>query len=315
MQKNRTKNKSKNAIKPVIINERDKSLLSAVADYRILNTEQVFRMFFPSIGRARKRLRQLWHHRYLKRIVKPTRMGEGSSMFLYTSTRRGLRIISADLAGRKKCMRLSSFHIDHILAINTFRICLESATPRSKEVSLESWNEGKELLMKASIKDRGIVRQIPIIPDAYFALKHDERIFHYFLEIDRGTTDLKRIILKCRGYLDIWQGKIAQSKFSIRSFRVLYVTTGEKRLTNMLEQLRKIISHHNRLDLILATSTNAYSMSQPKRLFEPIWKILDTAGNIREIGLLPFTSFQRNPWARRMRRVLVYRARELSWQA
>jgi len=283
-------NKKQSTIKPILLTERDKAVLSKIANYQILNTEQIYRLCFPSLSRARKRLLQLCQHGYLKRIVKPIRMGEGSSMFLYLPARRGLQLISGDAASKKTHKRLSSFSTEHALAINTFRICLELATCRLKDIFLNSWKEGRELMMKAGTKDKGIIRRISIIPDAYFTVKLDERIFHYFLEIDRGTSDLKRITLKCRGYLNIWNDKIAQAKFGMRSFRLLYVTASDKRLANMLEQLRKLKSHHQRLDIILTTATRYYSLANPSRLFEPIWNILDTEGNIREIGLLPITS-------------------------
>jgi hypothetical protein len=96
--------------------------------------------------------------------------------------------------------------------------------------------------------------------------------------------------LKCRGYLNIWNDKIAHARFGIRSFRLLYVTVSDKRLVNMLEQLRKLKAHHHRLDLILMNVADQYSLARPSRLFEPIWNILDTEGNIRETGLLPNTS-------------------------
>jgi len=272
--------------------ERDKVILTKIADYRILTTEQISRLCFPSLSRARKRLLQLCQHGYLKRIVKPIRMGEGSSMFLYLPARRGLQLISGDAASKKTRKRLSSFSTEHALAINTFRICLELATCGSKDIFLKSWKGGRELMMKAGIKDKGIIRQISIIPDAYFALKQGERAFHYFLEMDRGTADLKRITLKSRGYLNIWNDKIAQAKLGMRSFRLLYVTASDKRLANIIEQLRKLKSHHHRLDLILMTAADRFSLAKPSRLLEPIWNILDTEGNIRETGLLPITSFK-----------------------
>jgi hypothetical protein len=292
MEKNQPKYNKRNTPKPIAITDRDKVMLAKVADYRILTTDQVYRMCFPSLSRARKRLLQLWQHGYLKRIIRPIRLGEGSSMYLYLPSKRALRLISSDSAVGNKNNRVSSLFTDHALDINNFRICLEMATRNLNDISLVSWKQGKELLMKTSIKEKGIIKQIPIIPDAYFALKQSDRVFHYLLEMDRGTTDLKRIALKCRGYLSIWNDKVAHAKFGIRSFRLLYVTVSDKRLANMIEQLRKSKSYHHRLDLIMMTAANRFSLVRPSRLFEPIWNILDTEGNIREIGLLPNTSLQ-----------------------
>jgi len=210
-------------------------------------------------------------------------------MFLYLPARKGLRVISNNNVSRKTRTHLSSYHIDHTVTINDFRICLELATRRSKHINLDSWKEGRGIGITAAVRNNGLIKHIPIIPDAYFVLKHEGRKFSYFLEIDRGTTNLKRIALKCRGYLNLWQEKTAHAKLGIRSFRVLYVTTGLRRLSNMLEQLRKLQSHQDRLDIILMTTTDSYSLIQPKRLFDPVWKILDPAGNIRETGLLPIT--------------------------
>jgi hypothetical protein len=292
MEKNQPKYNKRNSSKPIAITDRDKVVLAKIADYRILTTEQIFRLCFPSMNRARKRLLQLWQHGYLKRIVRPIRLGEGSSMYLYSLSKRALRLISCDSVVGNKNNRASSLFTSHTLDINNFGISLELAARNSSDISLVSWNQSKELLMKASIKEKGTVKQIPIIPDASFALKQSDRVFHYFLEIDRGTTDLKRIALKCRGYLSIWNDKIAHAKFGIRSFRLLYVTESDKRLANMIEQLQKLKSHYHRLDLILLTTAKRYSMATPSSLFEPIWNILDTEGNIRETGLLPITSLQ-----------------------
>lgn len=292
MEKNLTKKINTNNLKPIVITKRDKAVLAKVADYRLLTTEQLYRLCFPSLSRARKRLYRLWQHGYLKRVVRPTRIGEGSSMYLYLPSRMGLRLISSNHYIGRISNRRSVFYTDHTLAVNNFRICLELAARNSNIISLIEWKQGKNLLMKASVNYKGILKQIPIIPDAYFTLKYNERVIYYFLEIDRGTTDLKRIALKCRGYLNIWQENIAQAKFGIRSFRVLYITNTEKRLSNMLNQLEKLKTNHRRLDLIMMADTKAFSLAKPNRIFEPIWNILDREGNIREVGLLPTTFFQ-----------------------
>jgi hypothetical protein len=293
MEKNRIKRSKTINLKPIIITERDKALLARAADYRVLTTEQVFRLHFPSFGRARKRLFQLWQHGYLRRIVRPARIGEGTSMYLYLPGQRGLRLISSDHVIKQMPIRSSVFSGDHMLAVNDFRACIELATKSPNDIAIVSWKEGKQLLLNANIRSKvGIIKKVPIIPDGYFKLKHSEKEFHYFLEIDRGTTDLKRITLKYQGYLNIWNDKIAQTKLGIRSFRLLYVTVSDKRLTNMIEQLRKLKSPHHRLDLILLATANQFSLAKPSRLLEPIWSTLDSEANIQNVSLFPPTSFQ-----------------------
>lgn len=216
-------------------------------------------------------------------------------MYLYQSTRKGLLIIPHDAGLQSKAshrVRHSTLFTDHALAINDFRICLELASSRIIGLSLSSWKEGKELLMRTNLIIRGIIKPIAVIPDAYFALKYRERTFHYFLEIDRGTTSLKRIALKCRGYLNIWQEKTAHPIFDHQSFRVLFVTSSDKRLGIMIELLRKLFIGYQRIDIICITTSEEYSLAKPGKLLEPIWKTVDNKGNIRTNGLLPVTSFQ-----------------------
>jgi len=277
-------------IKPILVTDRDKDILSKLVSYRTLSTEHIYRLCFPSLHRARKRLLQLWQHGYLKRIVRPTRMGEGSSMYLYIPTRKGLALMPDSFtSGGKRVTRyrLSTFFTEHRLRINDFRTCLELAVRNYKDTSLLFWHEGNKLSMRVNIKDKNVIKTLHIIPDAFFTLQQNERTFHYLLEVDRGTADLKRISLKCRAYLNLWQNKIAQSRFGIRSFRILYVTTTKKRASNMLELLQKLQAFHNRVDIIMITSVDAYSLTDPSRIFEPILKTLDTEGRIQNVCLLP----------------------------
>ncbi len=273
-----------------MVTDRDKDILSRLVDYRILSTEHIYRLCFPSVNRARKRLLQLCQHGYLKRIVKPIRMGEGSSMYLYVLTRKGLALIPDNISPKGKHdtrYRLSTIFAEHRLRINDFRACLELVVRDSKDTSLLFWRQGNDLAMRVNVKEKNIIKTFPIIPDAFFTLRQNERTFHYFLEIDRGTADLKRISLKCLAYLNLWQEKIAQSRFGIHSFRILYVTTTKRRASNMLELLQKLQASHNRVDIIMITSVDTYSLTHPSRIFEPIWKILDTEGRTQNICLLP----------------------------
>jgi hypothetical protein len=292
MEKNRIKKDSTGDLKPIVITERDRILLGKISDYRILSTMQIYRLGFSSLGRARKRLYQLWRHKYLKRIAMPIRTGEGSSMYLYTLTAK-VKSILIDGQGKDKnslSNRLSAVFSEHALRINDFRACLELAAKESKETLMISWRQDKELKMVTSISGAGATKSVPVIPDAYFAIKHNVRHYHYFLEIDRGTADLKRIGLKCRAYQNLWNEKKAQNKFKIQTFRVLYVTAGHRRLNNMLDMLKKTKTLVHKSDLIMMTHFGEYFLAKPSKIFGPIWKTIDTEGNILETGLLPITS-------------------------
>lgn len=291
MEKKSTKlNKSK-IIRPIVITERDKCLMVKIANYRALTTEQISRLCFPSLSRTRKRLFQLWRNGYLRRLTKPVRMGNGSSMFIYRPSRRGLSLIADISPERSKLMKnmhsTASFG-DHMLAVNEFRMCMELASKHSNDLALLTWREGKGLLMTT----HSPIKPVSVIPDAYFVLKRDGKLFHYFLELDRGTADLNRVTHKCQTYLHIWKEKIAHNKFGLNTFRVLFVTSGQQRAVGIIGQLNKLRQKYARTDVILTAPSTAYSAVNARTILDSIWKTIDSSGVIRETVLLPPPSLQ-----------------------
>ena len=72
-----------------------------------------------------------------------------------------------------------------------------------------------------------------VIPDGFFTIKHKGRNYHFFLEADRSTMTSKRYLRKLRAYWLFWKTGGLQRKFSIPRFRVLTLTTSEKRKDNL----------------------------------------------------------------------------------
>jgi hypothetical protein len=79
-----------------------------------------------------------------------------------------------------------------------------------------------------------------IRPDGFFTLNTCKHRLHYLLEIDRSTEGNPRFfrekVLPDLAYL---KSKAYEERFGHRSGRWLVVTTGERRLRNMLSQARK----------------------------------------------------------------------------
>ncbi len=76
-----------------------------------------------------------------------------------------------------------------------------------------------------------------IRPDGFFILSTSEHLIRYLLEIDRSTEDnprfLREKILPGLAYV---KSQAYGERFGHRSGRWLVVTTGERRLANMLSQ-------------------------------------------------------------------------------
>ena len=285
---------STNKLRPIQVTDRDRELFCALRDYRVLTTVQVCHLFFQSLHRTRKRLAQLWRHGLLARVVRPTRLGEGSSQYLYALSRRGQRILpNLKSQDRVPVSKLGSFS-EHSERINDFRICLLLAVRMANDLNLSSWTQGRKLKMVAAPRYPVITQTTPIIPDAMFTLHHQRRAYTYFLEIDRGTTDLGRIAAKCAGYHWLWQQKAPQRRFGIRSFRVLLVTTTQKRLEHVIHKLQNLRAYSSCPDLIACTDSSAVSFSTPEKLFAANWQTISEQGGPVSSCPLPVPSFYRS---------------------
>jgi len=135
------------------------------------------------------------------------------------------------------------FQVEHDLAVNDFRLDIEAACRATPDVTLETWipesefwSHPDQITYKAS--DYQVKRKIR--PDGFFMLTTGGHRLRYLLEIDRSTEDnprfLREKVLPGLAYL---MSEAYAERFGHRSGRWLIVTTGERRLNNMLQQARR----------------------------------------------------------------------------
>lgn len=272
--------------KPIVLTRRDTELLRYIAAFGVLSTDQICRLCFRSVSRARRRLKQLWQHAFIRRSTRPVRVGEGTSPYLYSLANKGRnKLAQSDNHvkpfGAKRSLGL------HASQITDLHIALMNATKGTPNHALTAWLQGKGLRFQGTVTTGGKALSVPIIPDAFFALTVAGTDFAYLLEIDRGTTDLTRMRTKFLAYLDLWQTKAVQTSLGVRSFRVLYVTNTETRLQHLLSVLRDCPGPKVRRDIIACTSFSSFTLDDPKQLFTPIWVTSTTTGESQTIEPLP----------------------------
>lgn len=272
--------------RPIRVTDRDEKLLRHLAGFGMLTTEQVYRLCFSSISRARKRLRLLWQHRLIARHSRPVRMGEGTAPYLYILTSRGRKAIGDSTAGVLITRRTTRLSL-HSEKINDFHIALMLAAKDSWYPTLSKWQQGRGLHFTGTAHTDQVSVRVPIVPDAFFVLALGKQEFAYFLEMDRGTTDLKRIKVKLLAYLDLWRSKVASKQLRIRSFRVLYITTTQRRLQNILKVIEGLHGGHRRTDVLCITEQGKFSLQRPEKLFEPIWETVDQTGHNTDVRAFP----------------------------
>ncbi len=103
-------------------------------------------------------------------------------------------------------------------------------------------------------------------PDGFFMLCTPNNRIRYLLEIDRGTEDnprfLREKVLPGMAYL---KSEAYEERFGHRSGRWLVVTTGQRRMMNMLRQARRA----NTKGVFYFT---IYEYLRPETLFfSPVW--------------------------------------------
>jgi hypothetical protein len=85
------------------LTERDRDIVLAVYQYRVLTTNQIETLFFkpkdsapksPYNSRCRLRLQALYHAGYLRRDEQPQKMTEGRKPLLYSLDLEGAKLIS-----------------------------------------------------------------------------------------------------------------------------------------------------------------------------------------------------------------------------
>jgi len=271
--------------KNVRLGERDLQILLAVGDYQVLTTSQIQRLHFPSLSRARKRLRQLTGCGLLRQYRRAVVVGTGSSDALYFSTPKAIRTlertgsISKPHNFRVSGIR-SEFFLDHTLARNDFRIGLELACRFQRDIELRNWKQDRSVTRSVNLVhgDRSpTMERITIVPDGQFDLIRHGELQRFYVEIDRGTTSLSRIRWKMLGYVQLFLTRREVE------FTVLWSINSTRRMQNLMQAARD--SRHP----VTAEKIFRFAVSHPEwsvnpaRTLSPEWLSIEGSPT----GLLP----------------------------
>jgi hypothetical protein len=226
---------------PIRLTERDLAILRAVYEFRVLTTQQLQQLFFPSLHQTYARLSLLYHHGFVERLFLGVHADKMNTPILYTLDRRGAETLQAeqgsDVQWGKRNKEVTAQFLEHTIAINTVRIAVVSACSLHSHYSLLEWRSENDL--KADYdrvvirKEAGRTQSVSVIPDSYFVLNTPRGKTAFFLELDRGTMTTKRFKTKILAYQVYYESGAYQRRFQTKSLRVLTVTTSAVRLENL----------------------------------------------------------------------------------
>lgn len=274
---------------PMRLTERDQEIILAVHEYRLLSSQHVEVLFFPSNksnshsrrSACQRRLQLLFHHSYLDRLSLPLIMGEGRSPFVYALGKAGATLVASRLnidrekiGWKPKVNQLGAMFIDHSLAINDVQVVVNLLAGHSvwevvswiDESTLRSPDRKEQ--MPSYIKNG---RLSPIYPDGYFAIKLESSAqpAHFFLEVDRATMSNYRWQEKVRAYNHFRGSGLSQHYYGTENFRILAITTGRERLAN----LKRATEDAGGDVYFWFTTQEHVDLWCPEKLIQPVWTV------------------------------------------
>lgn len=227
---------------PMRITERDIQIIQAVYEYRVLTTQQLKALFFPSLHQAYFRLGALYQHGFLDRRFVGAAIDKNNTPIMYVLDKRGAELLQAERGfdiqwTHREYKQVGLPFLEHTLAINTVRVAVVKACEQQAGFTLLQWrSEGdlKDDYDHVTIhSEKGKSVSVSVIPDSYFVLDSPRGTAHFFLELDRGTMTTKRFKQKVLAYQAYYQNGAYQRRYNTKSLRVLTVATSLVRAQNL----------------------------------------------------------------------------------
>ena len=272
----------------IMIQERDVRILRLLADYRLLTTSQLHGMCFGARSKALRRLRQMYDAGLIDRIHRPVIRGSSEIVYILTKKGHGLlqqsgRHSDADRFSEFKSVskETSLFFLDHELALVVFRLAMEKEC-RDTQTEILFWKSDQDLRVSRDGKRRILRVQaydgdtLPLLPDAFFGIQNTKGKSYYFIEMDMGTESLKRVERKFRAYTAYLISGEFQRMWGFKAFRVLILTSSEKRRDNLIQ----LAGNQRRHAILFWFATFNKDCCG---LFNPVWQCATHPGESRSI--------------------------------
>jgi predicted transcriptional regulator len=239
---------------PSRITNRDRDLLHALYNHRVLTTDHIKDLFFQNETTARHRLTTLYKLQLVDRF-QPL-VAKGSAPFHYVLGHAGYLTVIADAnPDYEKRHRWSqalaigrSMHLRHKVGINTFFCQLALEARRNPNVELVEWKSERQLRDNYGAK-----------PDGLGVWREGTQTARFYLEFDRGTETLERLGRKLRDYEETAR-YIRQSPFV-----VLFYFLTNRREANARRLLAEVGSW-----IPIATASEQHGSSPHKAIWLPL---------------------------------------------
>ena len=229
----------------LVLQERDRRLLEALESMRVVDREQAKIVCgFRSTRRANARLLALTRAGFLKRAF------VGSRQAVYWLANREIQ------KARKRgdsAPEPAALFLRHRLEINRVQLLVQYTGVPAPGWWFGRWQSFQQPLDAT----------LPLIPDGYFEIASAQGVRSTFVEVDLGTEAAPVLARKASLYLQLATSGEFSKLFSRNQFRVLVVTTSERRLNSLRPAVAKLtdkIFWFGTLDMVTA-----------ERFWSPVW--------------------------------------------
>lgn len=265
-------------IRRLVLQERDKRLLTDLFLHRTMSRDQIIALgFFGSVPRANNRLRKLLDHGFVRRHTHSAR-GSGSQA-LYRIGRAAAPCVASALDFPLDEVRwhaerdAPALFLEHTLGLVDLRIAFEQG---AKQRGLSGFEWLPEPLCRHEYEVRqagGWVRHV-LKPDAFVSWHVSGTALCHFVELDLGNVSQRAFGRKIQQYRKYKELGVFSEVYEAATFSVLTVTTGERRMA----ALSALTKGHGSPQLLF-TTLSAFRKSGP---YAPIWT--GVSGNALQLG-------------------------------
>jgi hypothetical protein len=268
-------------VKPTfVLTDRDRAILTMVADYRLMTSEQIQRLVGGSGQNVLRRLQVLYHGGYLDRPRSQRQFHNVKLVYALgalgateLATRDGVSRVSRDWTEKNRQIQVP--YIEHALMISNFRAALTLAT-RETDIEIERWNQGQETRDYVMVNHADWIERLPVCPDAHCVLRlksepEGHNRIHALVECDRSTMTVKRFIAKLRGYWEYRCSGRQEQRYGMKNFLVVTVTRTPERAKNLIEAAAALDMPKAALRMFVFASEQEYSLAEPHGIMAPVW--------------------------------------------
>ncbi|MCW6677486.1 replication-relaxation family protein [Aerococcaceae bacterium NML180378] len=218
------------------MNPQEVAILTLLAECRMATTHQIARLVFSdsisqrsSLRRANRTTRSLAQRQLIYAL--PRKIGgwtKGSASYVWRVTHRGLHELKKihshlSLKYRNRYYP-TQHHVEHTLAVTELFVQLKELERQSHVTVLAFQFEPKS--WRSYANRLAEIRHLK--PDAYVVVALGEFEDSYFLELDRSSESLNRVVNTCKKYIHYYHSGIEQRERDIFPF-VVWVVPDIKR--------------------------------------------------------------------------------------